>query len=472
MAEELLQQYNSIIRYVADEKSRSALEFSQAALKGKTDKLIKQMGESKDTAIAMSASFLLNRLLDTAAAFVPSKEQPEFWKEGGLDKAAAFEEYVANLKSRSMAIKTCKAPLEKGGARFSDIAGLIDVKQRIREQFIEPFRFPQLFPSVGKGILLYGVPGSGKSMIARASVSELENALFFAPKPGDVKGKYEGDTEKNIDAIFKCAQDAVIGDKSKLAVIFFDEFDSIGGQRGDDASMTRSVNAILQNMDGIEGLERVSVMAATNYPDALDPAILRRFTTRIMIGLPDEDATMHLIAMELAKMYSDPVEQGKRDTSDIYIETKESKMLNSKARYLANINKHGGKLSLQDIKDLCKIFSPAHTIPAGTSISSIPEGVGKYGYSPSDITKIVENAIRRAAMNALKSGRYNLARFNDQEYYVLNSAGAGQLDDDVQLDKVISFAITKKDIEDSIKQMPSTIDNKSYVKLVNYSNTS
>ena len=194
---------------------------------------------------------------------------------------------------------------------FKDVVGLESQKEQIRSSFIFPLLYPNLYPKVSKGLLLYGPPGTGKTFIVKSAVTELQliaknkiGVLYFAPSPGDLKGKYVGETEKNIEKYFECASraaceldEACKGKKKHLAVIFMDEMDAIAPNRETDTTglATNSVNTLLQMMDGINSKPNVSVIAATNYPWNLDAAIIRRFDTQIFIDVAKKSDLLKLL---------------------------------------------------------------------------------------------------------------------------------------------------------------------------------
>ena len=339
------------------------------------------------------------------------------------------------------------------------------------------------------------------TMLARAATDEIEGAAFFAPSPGELKGKYEGETEKNIDQVFRCAQQIIEDPNSgyKFSIVFFDEFDSIGGKRGDDPSMTRSVNALLQAMDGIKQRKNVSVIAATNYPSSLDEAILRRFTTRIFVDLPDAMAREYLIREALAVAYGDPnltsSQKRKliRDPQGDFI---------TNSRYITNIKELGGfigkgpagwfggaKVEDKYIDDtyvdlLISRFGPS---PIGTAIiaevkaskevneddSRLNTPSHVFGYSPSDITKIMEMAIKFASTRALYGKAKKITRWGAQYYLVSIADEAGSVPvfdlEGTDAASVVNFDIRQSDVERALKSLSSTVDNHKYLELLKYS---
>ena len=197
---------------------------------------------------------------------------------------------------------------------FSGVAGMKREKQLFKSSLIFPLMYPRLYPKASKGILIYGPPGTGKTFIVKAAVNELQKTdpnigiLFFTPSPGDLKGKYVGQTEKKIEEWFTCASKAACdaqltcgGNKQFISVMFMDEFDAIAPDRNTDKSglAANSVNTLLQMMDGINSKQNVTVIAATNYPWNLDAAILRRFDTQILVDVPDEGDILELLNMEM-----------------------------------------------------------------------------------------------------------------------------------------------------------------------------
>ena len=179
---------------------------------------------------------------------------------------------------------------EKNKITFKDIAGLEQAKNIFKEKVILPFEHPDLFEKfnkkIGGGILLYGLPGTGKTLFAEAASNEID-ALFIPIKCSDIKSKWYGESEKKVKSIFDKAR------SSNKAIIFFDEFEAIGSKRNDDYLDGNNdlVPEILAEMQGInkKSNSMVLVIAATNRPWAIDSAFLRpgRFDEKIYIPLPD-----------------------------------------------------------------------------------------------------------------------------------------------------------------------------------------
>lgn len=190
--------------------------------------------------------------------------------------------------------------VKKPSLNFGNVGGLEALKEEIILKIIAPFKTPQLYEhfkkKVGGGILMYGPPGCGKSLIAEACAGEA-GATFFHVKTSDIKSKYVGETEKNIAELFKEAR------KNQPCIIFFDEFESLGGERTGAASYDRSmVSQILTETDGLgtKG-QQILLLAATNEPWAIDLALLRggRFGTSVFVPPPDLKARIEVLALEL-----------------------------------------------------------------------------------------------------------------------------------------------------------------------------
>lgn len=185
---------------------------------------------------------------------------------------------------------------------FLDIAGLEQAKQIFKEKVILPFEHKDLYEKynkkVGGGLLLYGLPGTGKTMFAEAASNEVK-ATFIPIKCSDIKSKWYGESENKVKNIFEQAR------KSNRAIIFFDEFETIGAKRIDSENANNDVvTQILVEMQGIGSSKETStimVIAATNKPWLIDSAFLRpgRFDEKIYIPLPDFQARKKLFQLKL-----------------------------------------------------------------------------------------------------------------------------------------------------------------------------
>ncbi|MCD6301573.1 MAG: CDC48 family AAA ATPase [Staphylothermus sp.] len=187
---------------------------------------------------------------------------------------------------------------------WNDIGGLDDVKQELMRTVEWPMKYPEVFKRLGikppRGILLFGPPGTGKTLLAKAVATE-SGANFIAVRGPEVLSKWVGESEKAIREIFR---------KARLyapAVIFFDEIDAIAPARGyaSDTRVTeRIVSQLLTEMDGIHRLDNVVIIAATNRPDILDPALLRpgRFDKLIYVPPPDLNGRLEILKIHTRNM--------------------------------------------------------------------------------------------------------------------------------------------------------------------------
>jgi transitional endoplasmic reticulum ATPase len=187
---------------------------------------------------------------------------------------------------------------------WDDIGGMETVKQELKEAVEWPLTNPSAFKKMGikppKGILLYGPPGTGKTLLAKAVANE-SNANFIAIKGPELLSKWVGESEQGIRKIFKKARQVA------PSILFFDEIDSLAPARGRSSGSNVSdtvVNQILTEIDGLEGLENVVVIAATNRPDIVDPGLLRsgRFDRHILTPLPDEESRKKIFKIHTKDM--------------------------------------------------------------------------------------------------------------------------------------------------------------------------
>jgi len=188
---------------------------------------------------------------------------------------------------------------------WTEVGGLKRVKQELIESVEWPLKKPEVFKKMGikppRGILLYGPPGCGKTLLARAVATESE-ANFISIKGPEIFSKWVGESEKAIREVFRKGRTAA------PAIIFFDELDAIVPKRGlgyaDSGASERVISQLLTEIDGIESLQNVLVIAATNRPDILDPAVLRpgRFDRLIYVPSPDLDSLKEIFKIHAHSM--------------------------------------------------------------------------------------------------------------------------------------------------------------------------
>ena len=186
---------------------------------------------------------------------------------------------------------------------WNDIGGYHDVKAQLIEAVIWPLEHADKFKTLGveppRGVLLYGPPGCSKTMMARAVATE-SSMNFIAVKGPEIFSKWVGQSEQAIRDIFRKARQA------SPCVIFFDEIDAIATQResGDSGVTSRVLTSILTEMDGVSSLKQVVVIAATNRPQVIDPALVRpgRLDRLVYVGLPDSSARRSILTSSLSRV--------------------------------------------------------------------------------------------------------------------------------------------------------------------------
>lgn len=214
------------------------------------------------------------------------------------------EDFIEALK-RVQPSAMREVMVQKPNVRWDDVGGLDDARERLREGVELPLKNPDAFRRLGirpaKGFLLYGPPGTGKTLLAKAVAREAE-ANFIATKSSDLLSKWYGESEQQIARLFARARQVA------PTVIFFDELDSLvparGGGLGEPQVTERVVNTILAEMDGLEELQSVVVIGATNRPNLIDPALLRpgRFDELVYVSVPDEAGRKRILEVHTAKM--------------------------------------------------------------------------------------------------------------------------------------------------------------------------
>jgi transitional endoplasmic reticulum ATPase len=211
-----------------------------------------------------------------------------------------FMEALKDVEPSAMREVLVEVPTVK----WEDIGGLADVKLELQEAVEWPLKYPEVFEHLDakppKGILLYGPPGTGKTLLAKAVANESE-ANFISVKGPELLSKWVGESERAVREIFRKAKQAA------PSIIFFDEIDSIapvrGGGYGDSHVTERVISQLLTEMDGLEELRGVVVIAATNRPDIIDPALLRpgRFDKLLYVPPPDIKARKEILKIHLKK---------------------------------------------------------------------------------------------------------------------------------------------------------------------------
>ncbi|HJQ16790.1 MAG TPA: CDC48 family AAA ATPase [Allosphingosinicella sp.] len=212
-----------------------------------------------------------------------------------------FEQALRRVQPSAMREVMVQVP----NVRWEDIGGLDDARERLREGVELPLKDPDAFRRLGirpaKGFLLYGPPGTGKTLLAKATAREAQ-ANFIATKSSDLLSKWYGESEQQIARLFSRARQVA------PTVIFIDELDSLvparGGGLGEPQVTERVVNTILAELDGLEELQSVVVIGATNRPNLIDPALLRpgRFDELIYVPVPEQAGRRRILGIHTADM--------------------------------------------------------------------------------------------------------------------------------------------------------------------------
>jgi len=236
--------------------------------------------------------------------------------------------------------------------KWEDVGGLENVKRELKECVEWPLKYPELFRAMNmkppKGILLYGPPGTGKTLVVKALANE-SNANFISVKGPELLSKWFGESEKHVREMFRKARQVA------PCIIFFDEIDALAPKRGlgfDTHATERVVSQLLTELDGLEELKDVVVIAATNRPDMVDPALLRpgRIERHIYISPPDRDARKEIFRIHLR---GKPLEYEKDDIEKAISILKDEIEDKKKLKVLTAINPDKFEIERlpKDIKD-------------------------------------------------------------------------------------------------------------------------
>ncbi|MCE5215041.1 MAG: CDC48 family AAA ATPase, partial [Methanobacterium sp.] len=256
------------------------------------------VGADLESLCKESAMRVLRRVLPDIK---PEEEIPQETFKKMIIKKADFREALREIQPSALREVLVQVP----NVKWDDIGGLESAKQELREAVEWPLKYPDNFEKFGvrppKGVLIYGPPGTGKTLLAKAVANESESN-FIAVKGPELLSKWVGESEKGVREVFRKAR------QTAPTVIFFDEIDSLASTRAgasSDSGVTqRVVNQLLTEIDGMEELQDVAIVAATNRVDMLDPALIRpgRFDRHIKVDTPDEEARLAIFKVHTKNM--------------------------------------------------------------------------------------------------------------------------------------------------------------------------
>jgi transitional endoplasmic reticulum ATPase len=302
-----------------------------------------------------------------------------------------FKEALKNVRPSAMREVLVESP----NIKWTDIGGLEKIKQELKEAVEWPIKYPDSFKKIGikppRGILIYGPPGTGKTLLAKAVATESE-ANFIQIKGPSLLSMWVGKSEEGVRKIFERARQVA------PCIIFFDEIDSMASRRGYDPGTKvteRVLNQLLAEMDGLEQLNEIVVIAATNRPDMLDPAILRpgRFDRLLKVMPPGKEERLAVFKVHTKNM---PL------TKDINLASMAEKTEGYSGADIEAVCREAGMLALRDdinAKEVKKKYFDAALKKVGPSITL--EDIKRYD--------TVESEYLRSARAALKQENHSYA---------------------------------------------------------------
>jgi transitional endoplasmic reticulum ATPase len=256
------------------------------------------VGADLESLAKESAMRVIRRILPDVKA---DEEIPKEVLQKMIVKKSDFKAALKEIQPSALREVLVQVP----DIKWDDIGGLENAKQELKEAVEWPLKYPENFEKFGvkppKGVLIYGAPGTGKTLLAKAVANE-SDSNFIAIKGPELLSKWVGESEKGVREIFRKAR------QTAPTVIFFDEIDSIASTRGggstDSGVTQRVVNQLLTEIDGMEELQDVAVIAATNRIDIIDPALLRpgRFDRHVKVDDPDEETRLAIFNVHTQDM--------------------------------------------------------------------------------------------------------------------------------------------------------------------------
>jgi SpoVK/Ycf46/Vps4 family AAA+-type ATPase len=295
---------NEAMKYAAD-----AVKYDKMGDKDKATESYKRAVEQLTRLIKLYPDYTFNKFY--VEKVTTYQERIRFLKsedgeDMGVEKFTSFE--TKQTSSQQSVEENDVEPSERPNITWGDVAGLEDAKKAIKEVIVYPVKRPDLFPlGWSRGLLLFGPPGCGKTLIAAAVANEID-ADFIQIDPANIMSKWLGAAEQNVAKIFGGARRTAIG--GKPVIIFIDEVDSILGVHTNEVGgEVRMRNQFLKEMDGLQDKGKnfhLYVVAATNKPWDLDWAFIRRFQKRVLIPLPDYATRLQMFELNSAQLDMTP----------------------------------------------------------------------------------------------------------------------------------------------------------------------
>ncbi len=279
-------------------------EYIKKVIEGSTSHMLNHLASATHGFVGADISALTKEAaMKTLRRYLPQINLEEEIPKELLDSMRVtqkdFDEALREVEPSAMREVLIEVPM----TTWDDVGGLDDVRQEIREAVEWPLTHPDKFRKMGihppKGILLYGPPGTGKTLVAKAVARETA-ANFISIRGPQLLSKWVGESERAMREVFKKARQVA------PCIIFFDEIDAIAPVRGGDTNraVERMVNQLLTELDGLETLEDVMIIGATNRPDIIDPALLRtgRFDRMVLLEAPAKKGRMEIFRIHTKEM--------------------------------------------------------------------------------------------------------------------------------------------------------------------------
>ncbi|MDP2900856.1 MAG: AAA family ATPase [Candidatus Bathyarchaeota archaeon] len=294
---------NEAMKYAAD-----AVKYDKMGDKDKAADSYKRAVEQLMRLIKLYPDYTFNKFY--VEKVTTYQERIRFLKsedgeETGIEKFTSFETKQTGTHEPE---SEADEPEEKPNVRWGEVAGLEDAKRAIKEVIVYPVKRPDLFPlGWSRGLLLFGPPGCGKTLLAAAVATEIE-AQFIQIDPASIMSKWLGAAEQNVAKVFGGARRTAVG--GKPVIIFIDEVDSILGVHTNEVGgEVRMRNQFLKEMDGLIDKGKnyhLYVVAATNKPWDLDWGFIRRFQKRVMVPLPDYATRLQMFEINSSQLEMTP----------------------------------------------------------------------------------------------------------------------------------------------------------------------